>query len=524
MRNVAGFSRNPLVLTAICTLTTLTTAQVQRRPILISPGTINTFSTAHYTPFRPQTNGFKFVNSFNNDFIPALDWRTQGLCGGMSYSALDYYFSHMQQPKQVFKPANGTVLQRYLYDRQTNSILNNVERWAELGLNPGGSRDNEFFNWGLETKPGSRIDELKSFIDHGNPCVLGMQGDGKTGSHQVIAYGYDMGRYAGNLGPYQTDFKIFICDPNHPGETRTLIPDTTRHLWVYKEEVGSNKADTWRAYFVDKNYHTVKPPAIPNATYPNDGLTHELIMQFWTGGDDLRGGNDNVNVTLTMMDGSTQVYNNVNLGKRWIVNDDEAAELILTRPVAANQIKTILIKDTFGGGMGGDNWDMAKLDIYTMGGNFFNFTKEVGFKRFTGDDKSLLIKLNDAPTTAGQANKLELTFQTGGDDLRGGNDNLNVILHFRNGTNQVANNVNGNGRWADNTQNVVDIDLAHGALPNDIVSVTLQTTFSGGMGGDNWNMNAVSVKALGPGVSQVIFTHGYKRFTGDDKTLVMSHP
>lgn len=480
-------------------------------------------TTAKMTPFRPQTNGFKFVNSFTNDFVPALDWRTQGLCGGMSYSALDYYFTHVPIPKQPFKPANGTVLQRYLYDRQVTSITSNVDRWAEMGFNPGGARDTEFFNWGLETKPGSRIDELKSFIDKGIPCVLGMQGDGATGSHQVIAYGYDMGRYAGNLGANEADFKIFICDPNHPGESRTLIPDLARRLWVYKEEVGKPNADTWRTYFVDKNYHVKTPPAIPNANYPNNGLTYELILQFFTGGDDLRGGNDNINVIATMMDGSTQVFNNVNNGKRWIVNNDEAVELVLNHPVPANQIKTLQINDTFGGGIGGDNWDMAKLDIFTMGGGFYNFTKEVGFKRFTGDDKSLLIKVNDAPTVSGQANKLELTFQTGGDDLRGGNDNLNVILKFRDGTSQTALNVNGNGRWADNTQNVVDIDLKKGVLPNDIVSVGLQTTFSGGMGGDNWNMNSVSVKALGPGVNVVIFTHGYKRFTGDDKLLVMAH-
>ncbi len=499
-------------------------ATAQKRPPLVKPiRPLMALMSAHMTPFTPAANGFKFINSFTNDFIPALDYRTQGLCGGMSYSALDYYFSHKPQPTQPFKPANGTVLANYLYDRQTTSITSNLDRWAELGLNPGGARDTEFFNWGLETKPGSRIEELKSFIDRGIPCVLGMQGDGATGSHQVIAYGYDMGRYAGNLGAYETDFKIFICDPNHPGDPMTLIPDTGRRLWVYKEEVGKPHADTWRTYFVDKNYHVNSPPAIPNANYPHDGLTYELILQFFTGGDDLRGGSDNINVTMTMMDGTRVVFPNVNKGRRWIVNNDEAAEILLHYPVQANQIKTLLISDTFGGGIGGDNWDMAKLDVFTMGGGFFNFAKEVGFKRFTGDDKNLLVKVNDAPTVAGQASKVELTFQTGGDDLRGGSDNLNVVLHFRDGSSQTANNVNGNGRWADNTSSVVDIDLTKGRMPNDIVGVDLQTTFGGGMGGDNWNMNSVSVSALGPGVNTVIFTHGYMRFTGDNKLLKMSH-
>lgn len=216
------------------------------------------------TPFRPEKNGFKFINSFTNDFVPTIDWRTQGLCGGMSYAALDYYFTHGSIPLQTFKPAKGSVLAKYLYDRQTNSILNNLDSWAELGVNTGGEKNAAFYILGLEVKPGSRIAELKSFIDRGVPCVLGLLGDGKTESNQVIAYGYDMGRYNGDSGLYQTDFKIFVCDPNHPGESRTLTPSTAESLWVYQEEIGKADRATWRTYFVDMNYVAKTPPRIPN--------------------------------------------------------------------------------------------------------------------------------------------------------------------------------------------------------------------------------------------------------------------
>src|SRR5215472_17393503 len=66
-----------------------------------------------------------------------------------------------------------------------------------------------------------RIEELRSFIDRGTPVPLGLQGDGNTGNHQVVAVGYDMGRYRGDLGAFETDFKIFIYDPNHPHQTMT---------------------------------------------------------------------------------------------------------------------------------------------------------------------------------------------------------------------------------------------------------------------------------------------------------------
>src|SRR5256885_16922249 len=50
-------------------------------------------------------------------------------------------------------------------------------------------------------------------------------------------------------------------------------------------------------------------------------------------------------------------------------------------------------------------------------------------------------------------------------------------------------------------------------------AIDLRTTFTGGSGGDNWNMDSISVRAQGNQVDRVIASHGYKRFTGDDKFL-----
>ena len=161
------------------------------------------------TSFAPATQGFGFANTFVNDFVPALDIRTGGLCGGMTYAALDFYNAHRPIPAQDYRPANGTALQRYLYDRQVVSILSNVDRWVELGANAGGVRNGEFFRWGLEGKPGGRIAELRSFLDRGAPVPLGLQGaTGKSDNHQVMAIGYDLGAYRGDLGAHQEDFRI----------------------------------------------------------------------------------------------------------------------------------------------------------------------------------------------------------------------------------------------------------------------------------------------------------------------------
>jgi hypothetical protein len=244
------------------------------------------------TQFTPDKDGFHFDNKFTNDAVPALDIHTGGLCGGMSYAALDYFHSNVPIPLQPFRPANGTKLHSYLYNREVTSITANLPAWTNMGFNPFGMRDSELFNRGLSANEGKPIAVLKGFIDTGRPAVLGLQSAGKTGNHQVIAFGYDMGNYKGDLGAHKEDFKIFICDPNHPNTPRTLIPDVAREIYRYRE----GGSETWRTYFVDEAYKTQFPPEVRSEDFPTDGLVYELILDFFTGGDDLRGGNDNVDV------------------------------------------------------------------------------------------------------------------------------------------------------------------------------------------------------------------------------------
>lgn len=341
-------------------------------------------STAVLTSFNPGVHGFKFVNDFTNDFVPALDIHTGGLCGGMSYTALDYYNAKTPIPNQTFRPANGVVLENYLYARQVDSLVSNADKWAEIGFNPFGSRDSEFFNWGLQTS--ARIGELQKAIGGGTPAVLGLQGDGSEGNHQVVAYGYDMGRYRGDLGNYETDFKIFVCDPNYPATSRTLIPDVANKVYKYLE----GGSETWRTYFVDANYHAKTPPNLPNPNFPNDGLVHELLFQFFTGSDDLDGGSNNVDVILQLMDGTQQTYSNVNQSARWISNYDQSVPIVLQTPAALSGIRFIIIRTDFQGGIDGKNWDMAKLIISVLSGDGTTTTTSlittVGSMQFKGGD------------------------------------------------------------------------------------------------------------------------------------------
>ncbi|MBS1655516.1 MAG: hypothetical protein JSU05_11765, partial [Bacteroidetes bacterium] len=160
---------------------------------------------AHNTKFNPRADGFQFVNSFTNNFIDVAGVKitTGGLCGGMSYSALDYFLKKITVPKQTYMPADHTMLHDYIYNRDVSSVADNIDKWTELTVNPFGWRTDEFFNWGLQGTNGGRLQELKSFIDRDMPVPIGLEAVGSGGlgaNHQVLAIGYDCGRYQGTGG------------------------------------------------------------------------------------------------------------------------------------------------------------------------------------------------------------------------------------------------------------------------------------------------------------------------------------
>jgi hypothetical protein len=340
------------------------------------------------TRFSPTTHGYKFANQFIvQTQIAGLNGPTfNGLCGGMAYSALDYFNGAIRIPQQDFLPAEGTILQSYIQRRQNDSTFPNADKWAELFFNPGGARNREFFNWGVQFG-GGRLGELKGKIDRGEPVPLGLYECGNDcgcpggcpGSHQVLAIGYDLGRYSAELGPHIEDVKIFVYDSNFPGRTMTLRPNVAGAMYGYVEA----PAQRWRTYFTDMKYSRSTPPVV---SIP----TNQLVAKFRTGGDDLRGGNDNVHLVLLMKDGRQIRFENVNGLRRWV---DWSTQNV-SRPLAARfrveDLAGIRLETTFGGGFNGDNWN---LDEFSLNIRVSGVAREVvrlqaaPLVRFTGDRK-----------------------------------------------------------------------------------------------------------------------------------------
>lgn len=120
------------------------------------------------------------------------------------------------------------------------------------------------------------------------------------------------------------------------------------------------------------------------------GPGYELVVQFVTGSDDLRGGNDNVHVVLLLQSGTPRVFENVNGGKRWPDHSSRTVNLQLPDWVGFDNIKGVWIETTFGGGGGGDNWNLDRLTVSTRSGGLTRQLfdqRGTPLFRFTGDQR-----------------------------------------------------------------------------------------------------------------------------------------
>src|SRR4029077_18995908 len=94
---------------------------------------------------------------------------------------------------------------------------------------------------------------------------------------------------------------------------------------------------------------------------------------------------------------------------------------------------------------------------------------------------------------------------TGGDDLRGGSDNVIALVRVARApdwiTIPIHGGLNRGARWGDGTNHIIVVPIGGGGRcptsPSLILAIRLQTTFGGGMGGDNWNLQSVHVDWIG---------------------------
>lgn len=166
--------------------------------------------------FVVSTNGLLFVNSFSLPFKPIftlplvgeidLSKVIYGLCGGMCFAALDYYYAGQPVPsysRTEDLPSNFIL---YLWDRQINSfgffVVPKVIEWMLRDDGDVAVRTARY-----------EVPKIRRALDQGQPVVLGMvRGKGSTDptvNHQVLGTGYDFDETT-------RQFKVYLYDPNYP--------------------------------------------------------------------------------------------------------------------------------------------------------------------------------------------------------------------------------------------------------------------------------------------------------------------
>jgi hypothetical protein len=230
------------------------------------------------TAFNPPVHGFHFTNSFNTKVtlrFPAFT-RTinlgnfrYGLCGGMSYGALDYFLAGKPIPPDTTEPPLGTPLRQYVLRRQldtfTSGTLSKFATYPFRSTTDLTRRSRTAFN-----------DVIRKGLDRGRPVPLGLI---KTkgfdnllvGNHQVLAIGYVTRPV---IIKTKTCF-LFICktttrrdnepiiaiyDPNYPGTTKYI---QTNHNVETNDQAGRSPVSEHsrvRGYF-STPYSFRQPPS-----------------------------------------------------------------------------------------------------------------------------------------------------------------------------------------------------------------------------------------------------------------------
>jgi uncharacterized protein YjbI with pentapeptide repeats len=218
------------------------------------------------TPFNPVQHGFHFANAFTNTqfWAGGVEVSMAGRCAGMIWSALDYYYNNVPIPPINTLPNEGSTLSTYIALRQERSTHANIDDFAEVILNPFGWRTTEIFNWGLQGTGNGKMQRVKSSLDAGKPVPLMLYNQTNLfAHHSVLAIGYSMERYLGDLGNFKEDFKLYVYDPNFPEEIKVLIPDlsnTSNPRYFYPNEGGISPGHgEWLTYFPTDGYVAQSP-------------------------------------------------------------------------------------------------------------------------------------------------------------------------------------------------------------------------------------------------------------------------
>lgn len=209
------------------------------------------------TKFTASEHGFRFANSFEDDFVKLPGgghaFKTRGRCGGMAFLALDHWHHGRPIPGGDTLPDDKTPLAKLIQKRLFDSFGLNGAKYLEFSLMPLHPKLGVLKGAAKVTRE-KEFPKIKASIDKGEPCAIGLCVStsplevGKD--HQVVCYGYEE-------GPEQS--ALLIYDNNRPGKEHRLT-FATRYDKKGDMSVRHSDGSKWRAFFFEK-YRPEEPPA-----------------------------------------------------------------------------------------------------------------------------------------------------------------------------------------------------------------------------------------------------------------------
>jgi hypothetical protein len=224
------------------------------------------------------------IDKITTEIVGAIAPKEYGLCGGMAFSALDYFVKGWvvprgngwdDQPQRTSPTAEA--LRSYLWSRLVKSLEDNAAafvQWMAMLHLPGGPGP----AW-LRDQTRAHLAVLKARIDGGMPIPLGLVGTtlNPTENHQVLCSGYDDHRDGTTT--------LYLYDPNAPGVESTTTLDFSGPALIAAESAPSPQRGPLRGVFCI-TYTPQTPPRTLvlrsglTATPPNAGIDQPLRVQF----------------------------------------------------------------------------------------------------------------------------------------------------------------------------------------------------------------------------------------------------
>ena len=258
---------------------------------------------------------------------------------------------------------------------------------------------------------------------------------------------------------------------------------------------------------------------------------NKIDIDLKTGGDNLevKSFQDNLEVRILLANRADVVLKNANKNQSWPNNSIRRLSIGLPADITAADVKEIHLYRMSKEGIKyvwdlgeKDNWDLQNISatatIVTSGvKSRIEFEKVVSTRRgkplfrfvYDGDGefegtsfkKAFTIKTANSPISGTDSEPvanavINITIGTGGDDLRGGNDNAKMVISFkRNPIKKTLNNIFKSANLPNFSERSKIIEIPNSANFDvaDIKEVELHHSGCGGIGADNWHIDKVKI-------------------------------